>query len=121
MCRRWCWTIGLGILALFSLSACAGTPTPPDPDGPILTGFQALPKALATIQPSPTSGATDTPTPVPPTDTAPPPTMTLSATPFVGAFFHFTVTRPVLDGTFSWTPTGSAKIVIFTAVPGFHP
>ena len=120
MGKRWYWSIGLSILTVLSLSACTGAPTPSDPDGPILNGFQALPKALATVQPSPTSAVTDTPTPVPPTDTPLPPTMTLSPTPYVGIFLG-AATRPELDGTFTWQPTGNAVIVIFTPVPGFHP
>ncbi len=110
----------MGVLLALSLSACGGATTQSDPDGPILTGFQALPKALATIQPSATSAVTDTPTPVPPTDTPGPPTLTPTATAYVGIFLGVQ-TRPALDGTFTWQPTSNALIVIFTAVPGFHP
>ncbi len=108
------------MLIALGLSACTGAPAPTDPDGPILTGFQALPKALATIQPSPTSAVTDTPTSVPPTDTPAPPTITPTVTAYVGIFLG-AQTRPALDGTFTWQPTGNARVVIFTAVPGAHP
>ncbi len=111
------------LLAIIVLSACSSTPQPPNPDGPILTGFDALPKALATLYLSPTpdnSQSVVTPTDAPPTDTPAPPTATLTPTAYVGVFLG-AQTLPAIDGTFEWLPTHSPRIIISTARPGFHP
>lgn len=79
----------LGIL-LIMLAACGDSEAPPNPDPPILTGFEAVPKQLATIAmtPTPTSvmagGSSVAVSVVTPTSGPPRPTATL--TPYVGVF-----------------------------------
>lgn len=80
----------IGVLALVLLAGCGGDNPAPDSDPPILSGFDAMPKELATVDLTATptqvivgvetvSVAPTTPTPGPP-----PPTATL--TPYVGIF-----------------------------------
>lgn len=87
---RW---LGLGLLmgiSLLVLAACGGGETPQDTDPPILAGFEAMPKQLATIAitPTPTSvlagGSSLSVAVVTPTAAPPRPTATL--TPYVGVF-----------------------------------
>ncbi len=101
-----------------TLTACA-TPTPtPDPDGPILSGAQALPKALATIASSETPVIQSTPTlSNPPTATAATATLTPTTTPMVGIFMGGLI-QSAPEGTFTWVPTRVAKVIILTAKPG---
>ena len=42
------WKLGLLIAAMITLAGCASATPTPDPDGPILTGFNKLNKSLAT-------------------------------------------------------------------------
>lgn len=112
------WLLGLALV----LAAC-GSQSTPDPDGPLLKGFDALPKQLATIALSPTlergqveatQAALYTPTP------AVPPTFTPTATPLVGVFMGNLTPLP---GTLVFRPrsgpTGPAIVV--TIVPGLPP
>ncbi len=85
---------GAPLLALMTLGAllvaCGQSASPQDPDPPILKGFEALPKQLATVV------FTPTPTPVlvggtvmplaHPSATPAPPTLTPTLTPYVGVF-----------------------------------
>lgn len=109
----------LPVVWLILLSACATTAPTPNPDGPILTGFDALPKALATIPLSPTTDvlqATPTPDTHQPTATLAPATFTPTPTPYVGNFLG-KQTYPAVEGTFQWVPTHSGRVVILTAAP----
>ncbi len=81
---------GMLLAAGALLAACGQTTSPQNPDPPILTNFDALPKQLATVV------FTPTPTPVliggtvipvaQPSATPAPPTPTLTLTPYVGVF-----------------------------------
>ncbi len=107
------------ILLLVLLSACATAAPTPNPDGPILTGFDSLPKALATVPLSPTIDvlqATPTLDSHQPTATLAPATFTPTPTPYVGNFLG-KQTYPAVEGTFQWIPTHSARVVILTAAP----
>ncbi len=85
-------TFVLGLLALAGvlLAACGQSTPSPDAEPAILTGFEALPKQLATV------AFTPTPTPVlvggtmmpvaQPSATLAPPTLTPTLTPYVGVF-----------------------------------
>lgn len=111
------------LLLITLLSACATATPPPNPDGPILTGFDALPKALATIPLSPTPDSLQVTSTVDthvPTATDAPPTFTPTATPLVGVFMGV-ATQPAVDGTFQWIPTHGPRIVILTLKPGARP
>src|SRR5439155_19545759 len=80
--------LGIAMIA-FILAGCAGATPTPDPDGPILTGFDPLPKSLATVFLSPTPDAPQAQATVDsrrPTDTPMPPTFTPTPTPYVGIF-----------------------------------
>jgi hypothetical protein len=76
------------------LTSCTGGAATPNPSGPVLTGFDALPKQLATIYLSPTPDLPDmqatqvqaTLSRILPTATLPPATPTPTLTPFVGVF-----------------------------------
>ncbi len=79
--------IGVVCVAL-ALASCASAPAP-DPDGPILTGPDVLPKALATIAPSdtPDTAAIEaTAASQRPTATFAPATATPTTTPLAGSF-----------------------------------
>ncbi len=114
----------IGVAMLLLAAACTTATSTPSADGPILTGFDALPKALATIIPSPTldaspliptSNSTPSATPSPA-----PPSLTPTFTPNVGKFLG-EQTYPALEGTFSWIPTHNPVVIFLTARPGFHP
>ncbi len=111
----------IGIVGL--LVGCATATPPPNPDSPILTGFDALPKALATVPLSSTPDllqATATLDSRLPTLTVPPPTFTATPTPIVGVFLGAQTLTPV-DGTFQWLPTRGPRVVILTVKPGTRP
>jgi len=111
------------VLAALTLSACASAAPTAEPDGPLLGGFDALPKALATVYLSPTpdvANISTTPAIPSATETFAPATFTPTLTPFVGVFMGVQ-TFPALDGTFQWQPTHGPLVVILTAKPGFHP
>jgi len=102
-------------VAVFVLAGCAGAAPTPDPDGPILTGFDALPKSLATVFLSPTPNAPQAQATLNsrrPTDTLPPPTYTPSPTPFVGIFMGL----PTIS-VGGIVPTGMYRAVIITMTP----
>jgi hypothetical protein len=98
------------ILCLFIAGCNTGNATP-DPDGPILSGFDALPKALATVAFSPTPDSTQAFATLinrKPTETLPPPTLTASPTPYLGVFMG--------EPTFS----SNNIIVVGTRPPAFQ-
>jgi len=71
------------------LAACTSAAPTADPDGPRLTGFDALPKAMATIGPLPSPNAPQVQATLDsqkPTETLPLPTFTASPTANVGIF-----------------------------------
>ena len=85
------------LTVLFSavmLAGCTGSTTTPDPNGPLLTGNDALPKQLATVYLSPTPDLPDvqatsmqaTIVSARPTATFAPATRTPTTTPYVGVF-----------------------------------
>jgi hypothetical protein len=92
------------ILCLFIAGCNSANPTP-NPDGPILGGFEALPKALATVAFSPTPDSTQafaTLVNRKPTETPLPPSATPSPTPYVGIFMGeptFSSNSMVIAGT----------------------
>src|SRR3712207_290971 len=70
------------------VAGCTSANPTPNPDGAILVGFEALPKALATVAFSPTPDATQVQATLAnrkPTETLPP-TLTPSPTPYLGVF-----------------------------------
>lgn len=81
-------------MMLLVVAGCAGGTTTPDPSGPVLTGFDTLPKQLATIYLSPTPNAPDvqatqiqaTIVGLLPTATRVRATPTPTTTPYVGVF-----------------------------------
>jgi hypothetical protein len=82
----------LRLLALIAvLAGCSAAPAP-NPDAPILTGFEALPKVIATVAVSPTPDAPEiaaiaaSATANVPTATAAMPTATSTPTPYPGIF-----------------------------------
>ena len=97
MIRRSVWRLVAGLALL--LAACGGENPAPVGDPPILTGFDSMPKQLATVV------LTDTPTPVLaggetvdlalPTATPEPPRPTATLTPYVGIFLG----APTSDGS----------------------
>ncbi len=103
------------------IAACGATPTPA-PDGPILLGFDSLPKALATIAP------TETPTPTSTPDASRallglPATPSPTPTPIRGVFMGNLTVPP---GTIAYRPgtrTAPAPTVPSQVVvqPGFPP
>ncbi len=104
----------LALLA-FALAGCgSGAPTA-DPDGPILTGFDALPKSLATIVLSPTLNAPQAQATLDsrrPTETPPPPTFTPTVTPYVGIFMG----QPTFSAA-GIIPTGTRSVIVVTTAP----
>jgi hypothetical protein len=106
----------LGILLVMAvLAGCAGPTPTPDPDGPILTGFDALPKSLATVFLSPTPNAPQAQATVDsrrPTDTPVPPTFTATPTPYVGIFMG----APTFSAG-GIIPTGIRGVVRVTLAP----
>lgn len=82
--------LAMALSAVLGLSACSDEAPPPSGDPPLLVGFEAMPKQLATVV------FTDTPTPViaggetvpiaMPTPTPGPPRPTPTMTPYVGIF-----------------------------------
>ncbi len=106
----------LMILVILALLAGCATATPtPDPDGPILTGFDALPKSLATVVLSPTPNAPQaqaTPDKRRPTNTLPPATFTATPTPYVGIFMG----APTFSAG-GIIPTGTRGVIVVTMAP----
>lgn len=95
-----------GVVALALLAGCAGEATP-NPDGPRLLGFDNLPKALATVEFSPTPSLPATLDV--PTATYAPPTRTPTATPYVGIFMG---NLTPLAGTIAYIPQGTRAPVV---------
>src|SRR5512134_3955329 len=92
------------LLSILILAGCSAPPAP-NPDGPVLLGFDSMPKALATIALSPTPDAPQalaTYNSLYPTNTAAPATRTPTATPFVGIFMG---DRTALPGTIAYQAT----------------
>lgn len=106
----------LTLLMIFALLAGCATATPtPDPDGPILTGFDALPKSLATVALSPTPNAPQSQATLDkrrPTETLPPATFTATPTPYVGIFMG----APTFSAG-GIIPTGTRGVVVVTMAP----
>ncbi len=103
------------LLIIIILAGCNSAPPTTDPDGPILTGFDALPKSLATVFLSPTPNnpqAQATFDSRRPTDTPAPPTFTPTPTPYVGIFMG----NPTFSalGIF---PTGTRAVLVITIPP----
>ncbi|MEP7287387.1 MAG: hypothetical protein ABI947_16645 [Chloroflexota bacterium] len=104
------------LFVIAMLAGCSSATSTPDPNGPILTGFNALPKSLATVQLSPTPNAPQAQATLDnrrPTNTLPPPTFTPTPTPVVGIFMG--------ASTFSagsLLPIGTRPVAIVTFVPG---
>ncbi len=106
----------LGILLItMMLAGCAGAPPTPNPDGPVLTGFDSLPKSLATVFLSPTPDAPQAKATVDsrrPTDTPAPPTYTPSPIPYVGIFMG----APTYSAG-GIIPTGTRGVIVMTLPP----
>ena len=97
------------------LVGCGGAAPTADPDGPILTGFDALPKSLATLVLSPTPNAPQAQATLDsrrPTDTPPPPTYTPTVTPYVGIFMG----QPTFSAA-GIIPTGTRSVIVVTTAP----
>src|SRR5258708_31551350 len=115
MIRRFLPLLTAILLAVVMAGCASPTPTP-DPDGPVLLGFDAPPKSLATIVLSATPNAPQaqaTKDSRRPTDTLPPPTFTPTPTPLVGIFMG--------ASTFSagsLLPTGTRPVAVVTLAPG---
>jgi hypothetical protein len=110
MLKRW----GL-LLILAMLAGCTNAAPTTNPDGPILTGFDALPKSLATVFLSPTPNMPQAQATLDsnrPTPTLPPPTFTATPTPYVGIFMG----NPTFSalGIF---PTGTRAVLVITVPP----
>jgi len=105
----------LAALLLLIVAGCASATPTPDPNGPVLVGFDSLPKSLATISLSATPNAPQIQATVNsfrPTSTPPPPTFTPTRTPHVGIFMG--------ASTYSagnLLPTGTRAIVMVTFAP----
>lgn len=92
----------LPLVTLLLVASCTGGSVPPDPSGPVLTGFDALPKQLATIHLSPTPNAPDTQATqiqativgLLPTATRARATPTPTTTPYVGVFLGAATFEP---------------------------
>jgi hypothetical protein len=96
---------------LLLLAGCAGAPAP-DPDGPILTGPQALPRLLATVELSATPDVAAIEATLAqgrPTATFGPPTRTPTITPYVGIFMGDLTPLP---GTIVYRPADGRGPVI---------
>jgi len=103
----------LMILAL--LAGCSNATPTPDPDGPVLTGFDALPKSLATVALSPTPNAPQAQATLDrrrPTETRPPATFTPTPTPYVGIFMG----APTFSAG-GIIPTGTRGVIVVTMAP----
>ncbi len=110
--------IRLGLLlTTIILAGCASATPTPDPDGPILTGFDPLPKSLATVYLSPTPNAPQAQATLDnhrPTDTPLPPTFTATPTPYVGIFMGAPTSGPG-----AIIPTGTrGPVVTIAPQPG---
>src|SRR5262249_55312039 len=102
-------------LAFSLLAACTSATPTADPDGPRLTGFDSLPKAMATVGPLPSPNATQVQVTLEsqlPTNTLPPPTYTPSPTANVGIFMGAVTVSS--DNLF---PTGTRAPLIITTTP----
>jgi hypothetical protein len=103
------------LLSITGLSACTSASPTPDPNGPRLNGFDALPKAMATVGSLPTPNAPAIQATLGsqhPTETLAPPTFTPTPTANVGIFMG--------AGTFSagnLFPTGTRAPLIITTTP----
>jgi hypothetical protein len=103
------------VIMLWLIVGCTNAAPTPDADAAILTGFDTLPKALATIALSPTPDAPQVRATIDsrrPTETLPPPTFTATPTPYVGIFMG--------DSTFSAgsiLPTGTRGPRVVTVAP----
>src|SRR3954467_6288694 len=100
------------------VTGCSSATPTADPDGPVLTGFDSLPKSLATIVLSPTPNAPQaqaTLDSLHPTNTQRPPTFTPTPTVFGGIFMG----QPTFSQN-SLLPAGTrpAPIAIVTASSG---
>src|SRR6185503_9372396 len=101
-------------ILLWLLVGCTNAAPTPDADAAILTGFDTLPKALATVVLSPTPDAPQIRATIDsrrPTEMLPPPTFTATPTPYVGIFMG--------DSTFSAgsiLPTGTRGPRVVTVV-----
>ncbi len=103
------------LLAMTALAGCATATPAPDPDGPILTSFDSLPKSLATVFLSPTPNAPQVQATIDshrPTDTPVPPTFTPTPTPYVGIYMG----APTI-GPGEIIPTGTRGPIIVTMAP----
>ena len=104
------------LIMILCLAGCTTTTPTPNPDGPVLTGFNTLPKALATIILSPTPNEPQAQATIDhrrPTVTLAPATFTPTPTPYIGVFMG--------QSTFSagsLLPTGTRPVAVVTAPPG---
>ncbi len=103
------------LLAAVLLTACSSAAPTADPDGPRLTGFDALPKAMATVGPLPSPNAPQVQATLDsqkPTETLPPPTFTASPTANVGIFMG--ASTFTANNLF---PTGTRAPLVITTTP----
>src|SRR5258708_1944671 len=102
-------------VCLCLLAGCTAAPPAPDPNGPVLVGFDTLPKSLVTVGYTATPNAPQvqaTRDSHRPTNTLPPPTFTATPTPFVGIFMGAST-----YSAGSLLPTGTRPVAVVTVAP----
>ncbi len=110
--------VGASLAILGVLLAGCGNPTPPaNPDGPVLTGFNSMPKALATVYISPTPNLPERQVTLTqrPTETLAPPTLTPTPTVYLGVFMG---DRTLPPGTVGFQATAPRGPLVVTLAPG---